>query len=299
MKLLVVDIGTNVNKTVTETQSAHKRHKKIILPSLEDIQKLHKHLTKRRVESYEALKNSFSYENWIELAEVTLTSLHVFNRRRAGEIERVLIEDLKNYERLNENMNKDIYNSLSKENKKVAEKYVRFCIRDKLGRTVPVLLSNDLFECINLILRFREDVKVPKKNYYVFGLPGLNKNRFKYPRACFLLRKFSRECDAIQSSSLRGTMLRKHVATHCIQLNLNDVDVSDLATFMGHAEKVHREHYRQPLASRDILKISQYLEAVQGPMQNDEFSSDSDDEMEEKSKENINNDSSENIGNME
>lgn len=71
--------------------------------------------------------------------------------------------------------------------------------------------------------------------------------------------------------------MRKHIATHCIQLNLNDVEVSELATFMGHADKIHKQHYRQPQASRDILKISQYLEAIQGGDQgfNDESSSDS------------------------
>jgi len=90
------------------------------------------------------------------------------------------------------------------------------------------------------------------------------------------MRKFARECNAIKSSSLRGMILRKHVATYCIQLNLFNIDVSDLATFMRHAEKIHREYYRQPLASRDILKISQYLGTVQGNAQNlNEFSSDS------------------------
>jgi len=78
------------------------------------------------------------------------------------------------------------------------------------------------------------------------------------------MRKFARKCNATYSTSLRGTILRKHIATYRIQLNFNDVDISDLATFMGHADKIHREHYRQPLASRDIVKISQYLEAVQG-----------------------------------
>lgn len=62
-----------------------------------------------------------------------------------------------------------------------------------------------------------------------------------------------------------------HVATYCIQLNLNDIEVSDLATFMGHSEKIHKNHYRQPLVTRDILKVSQYLEAVQG---NDQHLSD-------------------------
>jgi len=85
---------------------------------------------------------------------------------------------------------------------------------------------------------------VPQKNPYVFGLCGYNNNRYRYLRACTLMRKFAGECNAIKSSSLRGTILRKHVATHCIQLNLNDIDVSDLATFMGHAEKIYRKHYR-------------------------------------------------------
>jgi len=36
LKLLVVDIGTSVNKTVIETQSAYKRHKKTNFPTQED-----------------------------------------------------------------------------------------------------------------------------------------------------------------------------------------------------------------------------------------------------------------------
>lgn len=240
-------------------------------------------MKKKQTEAFETLKQFFSYHNWVSLAKVTLTSVHVFNRRRAGEIERVLIEDFKNYEKINENMHKDIYTSLSKANKKIAEKYIRFCIRGKLGRTVPVLLSNELFESINIILQLRNEAEVPAKNPYVFGLPGLRNQRYKYLRACNLLREFSTECNAIESTTLRGTTLRKHVATYCIQLNLNDVQVSDLATFMGHTEKIHKDHYRLPLASRDILNISQYLEAVQGTVHvsNDKSSTDSSSENEE------------------
>jgi len=64
------------------------------------------------------------------------------------------------------------------QSRKIAERYVRFCIRGKLGRTVPVLLSQDLFECINLILKFREEAKVPTKNPYIFGLPSNDKRRY-------------------------------------------------------------------------------------------------------------------------
>ncbi|KYM96449.1 hypothetical protein ALC62_12893 [Cyphomyrmex costatus] len=274
LKLLTVDIGTSVNTTVAETQSTRKRHK-VQLPSMEDIKTLYTHLKEKRIEACTALKQFFSFDNWLSLTEATLTSVHVFNRRRAGEIERTLIEDFKTYERINKNMYSDMYTSLSAQNKKIAERYVRFSIRGKLGRTVPVLLPNDLLECINLILQFREEAKVPKQNPYVFGLPSNDKRRYKYLRACTLMRKFAVECNAVYANTLRGTILRKHVATHCMQLNLNDVDVSDLANFMGHAEKIHKDIYRQPLPSIEILKISQYLEAVQGYNKNDNDSSSS------------------------
>jgi len=277
LKLLVVDIGTSVNKTVIETQTTKKRHKKVILPTLEDIKTLYTYLKKTRIEAYKMLQESFSYSKWLSLAEVTLTSIHVFNRRRAGEIERTLIEDFKTYEKINKNMNSDIYNALSTEDKKVAEKYIRFCIRGKMGRTVPVLLTNELFHCVILILKWRKEANVPSKNPYIFGLPSFVKHRYRYLKACALMRKFAEKCNATSSTTLRGTALRKHVATYCIQLNLNEVEVSELATFMGHADKIHKQHYRQPQASRDILKISKYLEAVQGDVQNsnDEYSSDS------------------------
>jgi len=84
--------------------------------------------------------------------------------------------------------------------------------------------------------------------------------------------------NATYSTSLRGTILQKHIATSCIQLNLNDIDVSDLVTFMGHADKIHKEHYRQPQASSDILQISRYLEAVQGNQQDSDNESDSEKE---------------------
>lgn len=197
-------------------------------------------MEKKRTEAYVALKESFSHEKWNTLAELTLTSIHVFNRRRAGEIERAYIEDFQSYEKINKNMYSDIYKLLSEEDTKIAEKYVRFCIRGKLGRTIPVLLSNDLYNCVTLILKYRGEAKVSKKNHYIFGLPSINKDRYRYLRACVLIRKFAQECNTSQSTTLRGTILRKHIATHCIQLNLNDIDVSGLATFMGHADKIHK-----------------------------------------------------------
>jgi len=93
------------------------------------------------------------------------------------------------------------------------------------------------------------------------------------------MRRYSEECGALHPDRLRGTNLRKHIATTCINLNLKDHEVSDLANFMGHDEKIHKNHYRHPILSREIFQVSKLLEIV--------HEKDSDDEMKEDTKRNF------------
>jgi len=49
-----------------------------------------------------------------------------------------------------------------------------------------------------------------------------------------------------------------------ITLNLTDNQITDLANFMGHHEKIHKKVYRKPIIVKDITEVSQLLEAAQG-----------------------------------
>jgi len=60
------------------------------------------------------------------LTESCLLSIQLFNRHRPGEIERALIEDFQNYEKVNENTIDTAYLSLSNDEKKAAKKYYMF-----------------------------------------------------------------------------------------------------------------------------------------------------------------------------
>lgn len=206
---------------------------------------------------------------WKQLAETTLLTIQIFNRRRAGEMERCFIEDFASYQTINETTHKELFQSLTDKNKHLAQKYVRFVIRGKLNRTGTVLLNVHLVECIKTLLQYRKNANVSSKNPYIFGL---FESRKKYLRSCNLMRKYSLECGAEHPGRLRSTELRKHMATTCISLNLAEQEVSDLANFMGHAEKIHHDIYRQPM-SRDILRMSRLLEAAQGEQN---FNEDSD-----------------------
>ncbi|KAL6255629.1 hypothetical protein P5V15_012877 [Pogonomyrmex californicus] len=133
----------------------------------------------------------------------------------------------------------------------IAKKYVRFLIRGKLGRSVPVLLDCEMKKCTDLLLRYRKEANIPDKNPYIFALPGYDKKRFKYIRACDLLRHYSLECGAKLPLRLRGTKLRKHIATRCITLNLSDRDYSS-ATLPSVYSTI------------EIIKMSKLLKIAQG-----------------------------------
>ncbi|KAG5869203.1 hypothetical protein JTB14_006527 [Gonioctena quinquepunctata] len=142
---------TDINKTVAENQSEKKRHTRVFLPTAEDISALKTFLEKGRAEAYQTLKSEFKQKAWKDLAGYTLISLQLFNRRCAGELERILIEDFKSCQFVDTD---DISQGEFKESMKyLARNYARFFIRGKLNRQVPVILSREL-NCIEVLLEY-------------------------------------------------------------------------------------------------------------------------------------------------
>ncbi|XP_046629076.1 uncharacterized protein LOC124309456 [Neodiprion virginianus] len=171
VKLLTQELALSVNRRVTESQTLQIRRTKVELPSMADVKKLCMYLDQQRNAAFQELRNNFSEEAWIKLAETTLTSVQIFNRRRAGEIERATIEDFRNHQSLDVNTDKDIFNSLSKGSQVLAQKYVRFAIRGKLNRTVPVLLSTQLLLRASRYPRRRPPCALPDQRAVIIREP--------------------------------------------------------------------------------------------------------------------------------
>jgi len=62
---------------------------------------------------------------------------------------------------------------------------------------------------------------------------------------------------------LRSTVLRKHIATLSQIMNLKDNELDQLAKFMGHDVRVHREFYRLPCDVMQIAKVAKILIAME------------------------------------
>jgi len=213
LKLFEEDYLVSVNKVVHETQGHRMRQKNIVLPSMDDIKTLNAYLKEECMKALKSLQEvGFSMQAWRILSETTLVSTMMFNRRRAGELERMLIENLKTSTTISKEDAPELYKSLSK--------YMRITIRGKLGRTVPVLLHKEILECMKTIVHYRKYAGVSEINPYVFGINTIDKRRHGYLRACALMRKYSLASGTKMPTSLRGTILRKHIATICITLCL-------------------------------------------------------------------------------
>jgi len=73
------------------------------------------------------LQNDFLFKARKSLAETTLIIIQVFNRRRAGETERILINDYKNSIKVTDN--DEEYKKLPASEKQAAKKYMVYVLQ--------------------------------------------------------------------------------------------------------------------------------------------------------------------------
>ena len=135
-------------------------------------------------------------------------------------------------------------------------------IRGKKGRKVPIILTKEMIESIDLLNRSRTKVGIASGNPFVFARP--RKQSKGHIRACDTLKMFANECVPPLSNPdcVTGTKLRKYIATISQVLALKETEVDWLARHLGHDIRVHREYYRLHESTIEIAKVSKLLLAV-------------------------------------
>ncbi|XP_072047723.1 uncharacterized protein [Amphiura filiformis] len=263
MKLIDLQWTDKISTHALRTLNENKRNAPQYLPVTEDIVKLTNFLQKKMEERMKSLQMSkdtcrsdteFAYK---ELAEVTLTSLLLFNRKRSGEVSRMKVVDYSKCEK--GNVEKGVMEGLSDFEKRLCGVLWRTEIKGKKGRNVPILLTPKLKESMDLLSAFRSTAGIDNDNQYFFAT--LSSSGFI--RGSDVLRKFAGACGASHPEYLRSTRLRKHIGTVCQVMNLQENEQDILASFMGHDLRVHREFYRLPERTLQLAKVSKVLLQMQ------------------------------------
>ncbi|XP_027132798.1 uncharacterized protein LOC109140953, partial [Larimichthys crocea] len=153
----------------------------------------------------------------------------------------------------------DVDWALSEVEKKLCRHFSRIVIRGKRGRPVPILLTPKMLGALELLVQQREACGVLKDNGYMFARP----EAMTHFRGSDSLRGFAKVCGAKCPKALTSTKLRKHAATLSTVLNMTDTEMDQLANFLGHDIRVHREFYRLPEKTLQLAKISKVLMALE------------------------------------
>ncbi|XP_056598321.1 uncharacterized protein LOC130416996 [Triplophysa dalaica] len=237
----------------------HEGHfnKPSTLPFTEDVQRLHQHLETVAELASGNLKKTASPQVYGELCRSTLAKIIIFNRRRGGEVARMQLKSF--LERDTTPLHKDVAVGLTKFEQKLCAHFSRVEIRGKRGRKVAVLLCPDVVEALGLLISRRQECGVLDDNVFLFARP---KCLTPY-RGQDCLRIYADQCGAQNPELLRSTQLRKHVATLSQVLNLKNHELDQVADFLGHDIRVHREYYRLPEATTQLAKISKLLLAME------------------------------------
>ncbi|XP_071833308.1 uncharacterized protein [Apostichopus japonicus] len=257
-------VSTHALRTLNE----NKRNEPKYLPVTSDIVKLTKYLKDKVACGVNVLKNeSTSKPNdakhtWKDLAEVTLASLIVFNRKRSGEVAKMTTSDLT---KCTKGGNGVAVEGLSKLEQELCKVLWRVEIIGKKTRTVPVLMTNELKEALDLLYQRRREAGVLETNPYIFA----TLHSEGHIRGPDVIRTHARNCGAIHPEYVTSTSLRKHIATVCQIMNLKDNELDIIARFMGHDIRTHREYYRLPDQTLQVAKVSKVLFNIEnGNLQN-------------------------------
>ncbi|XP_063049487.1 uncharacterized protein LOC134443885 isoform X2 [Engraulis encrasicolus] len=235
-----------------------KMNKACSLPLARDVQKLHLQLKKRAKLATQKLTCTPSRRTYAELARIVLSQVIVFNRRRSGEVSRITLQQFEGRDM--SKLNDDISLGLTAVEKKLCEKFARVELRGKKKRTVAVILTPEMTDSLSLLVSKRKDCQVLQENPYLFAVPRCG----GYYRGQRCVRFFADNCGAEKPESLTSTNLRKQIATLSQTVNLKDNELDQLADFLGHNIRVHREYYRLPQSTIQLAKISKLLLAMEG-----------------------------------
>jgi hypothetical protein len=170
---------------------------------------------------------------------------------------------LANYHAIGQNVSSDLIQHLSPVEKKLCEALNRVEVVGKRGNHVPVLMTSCVKQALDILVTMRPNGNVLNTNPFAFAKPLSD----GHLRGSDVMRSFSAECGAKQPELLRGTRLRKHVATMSQLLNLKNNELDILAQFMGHDIRVHRHFYRLPSDILQTAKVAKILLAMEGGQQ--------------------------------
>ena len=221
-----------------------------LVPLVEDVCCLNRYL----ISELELARRELEHDSAASAryAELCLSQVILFNRRRSGEASRVKIMEYQSLSKDRGQVDETAKKVLSPFEQFLCKTHYRIEIQGKRGRRVPVLFTKEMKNNMDFLLAHRPH----SQSQYVFVRNESARHQY---RGCNSLRKHAQQSGAKRPELLTSTRLRKQLGTLAQLLNLGENGQDILAGFMGHDIRIHREFYRLPVHLIQIAKMAKVL----------------------------------------
>jgi len=118
--------------------------------------------------------DQLSFETYTDLAEATMVSLTLFNRKRSGEVQRIKFADYEKGRDSALSLSEDVVDYIDTIKKPLLSNLCRIEIMGKRGRGVPVLLRVINSDAIEQLLRNLNTVDVLPQSEFFFARVGFH-----------------------------------------------------------------------------------------------------------------------------
>ncbi|XP_060084134.1 uncharacterized protein LOC132563388 [Ylistrum balloti] len=243
-----------ISSRARQTQEEKKCNAPKMLPLSQDVYMLTRLLKSKMRTMMQHLVDDISI--YFELLKVTLCLVTLFNRKRGGDVQRITAATYKHALKMQNSFlfDNEVRSSLSTLERALSPSMTRIEIKGKQERKVSIILTKDMLSSINLLLEKKEEASVVGK--YVFSRKSPSTRTY---RARDVLREMCLKVNLKYADLITYTNLRKHIATMAQVHELSENEKDQLAKFLGHDIRIHREVYRQPLDLVQKTKITKML----------------------------------------
>lgn len=259
LKILSKLIGENwkfdISSQAADDLNVKKWNKTTMVPLAADLKLFKDYLCGMSKQSSDNLTQSEGKANvkaFNNLVETTYCRVLLLNRRRPGELQRLKLNDYNDHGN-DSNKYEEFDKILTTTEKILVDKLKRIVIRGKRGRGVPVLFSIEVQDDIKKMLSVRHMYVKDDNNLLFVKAGGTTVCGYK------ILEKYAKASGAKNYKTLTSTRLRKHLATMTQLFTMTELELEQLATFMGHTLSVHKNNYRLPSDVYQTAKISKLL----------------------------------------
>jgi len=233
------------------------------LPSDEDVKKLREYTSKRIGDIFADPYKLWDPRSFVELRDLTVCRLTVFNARRGGEPARLVLSEWRDAEQDSWLDQRHVQSSSVKDVEQRMFKDLKITYQGGKGvnHLVPVLIPCDLVEAMRTLSdpSVRALADVHEANQYMFPSTQLASTHVAGWQA---VHNICVSANVNEPHKLTATKMRHRVSTLYAAMDVPDSDRHYFYKHMGHSEGINQNIYQAPLAEAEILKVGSCLMAM-------------------------------------